>query len=439
MRSPAAVDDLQPGEGGGVGVGSEHGRAPDQQGIGGYPEDRASGSPRTAPLGSAGTRADRLARMGAAVRSVLVRAPGKINVFMRVGAPMPDGYHDVATAYQAVSLFEELRAERGHRAVASTSPARSSPGSLPVDRSNLVLRAAHLLQARSGYRGGARIHVVKRVPIAGGMGGGSADAAAALVALDALWGLGLGREELLELGAELGADVPFALTGGTAIGTGRGDRLSPALAKGPFHWVDRAQRAGAQHARSCTRALDEHRERHAADLPPAAAPAGRRGRAAGAAVGRSDGARRRRCTTTCRSPRCTCGRSSADLLELGERNGALAGIVSGSGPTIAFLAADLDAALSLQIALSAARHTVLRATGPVPRRPHRRLAHGRGPRGRRKGRPPGGGRPFLCCVRCGAGYYLPVTVSLAMPTLRSPVTASVPNVLFSSAAASSET
>ena len=117
-----------------------------------------------------------------AVRSVLVRAPGKVNVSMRVGAPMDDGYHDVATAYQAVSLYEELRAERD----TELSLDFSGPiltGSLPVDRTNLVIRAAHLLQARSGYRGGARIHVVKRVPIAGGMGGGSADAAAALVGL----------------------------------------------------------------------------------------------------------------------------------------------------------------------------------------------------------------------------------------------------------------
>ena len=300
--------------------------------------------------------------MGAAVRSVLVRAPGKINVFMRVGAPMPDGYHDVATAYQAVSVFEELRAE----ADTELSVDFSGPiftGSLPVDRSNLVLRAAHLLQARSGHRGGARIHVVKHVPIAGGMGGGSADAAAALVALDALWGLGLGREELLGLGAELGADVPFALTGGTAIGTGRGDRLSPALARGTFHWVIALSEPGLSTPAVYT-ALDEHRERHAADLPPAAAPqvgtdvlqALRSGdpTALGEAL-----------HNDLQVAALHLRPELADLLELGERNGALAGIVSGSGPTIAFLTADLDAALSLQIALSAARHTVLRATGPV--------------------------------------------------------------------------
>jgi 4-diphosphocytidyl-2-C-methyl-D-erythritol kinase len=301
--------------------------------------------------------------MGAAVRSVLVRAPGKVNVSMRVGAAMADGYHDVATAYQAVSLYEELRAEQDTELTVDFSGPIFT-GALPVDRTNLVIRAAHLLQARSGYRGGARIHVVKRVPIAGGMGGGSADAAAALVALDALWGLGLGREELLELGAELGADVPFALTGGTAIGTGRGDRLSAALSKGPFHWVIALSEPGLS-TPLVYGALDRHREEHAADLPPVSTPhvdadvlqALRSGDPTALAEALHN---------DLQVAALHLRPELADLLELGERNGALAGVVSGSGPTIAFLAADLDSALSLQIALSAARHTVLRATGPAP-------------------------------------------------------------------------
>lgn len=301
--------------------------------------------------------------MGAAVRSVLVRAPGKINVSMRVGAVMPDGYHDVATAYQAVGLYEELRAERD----TELSLAFSGPivtGTLPVDRSNIVIRAAHLLQALSGYRGGARIQVVKRVPIAGGMGGGSADGAAALVALDALWGLGLGREELLELGAELGADVPFALTGGTAIGVGRGDQLSPALARGPFHWVIALSEPGLS-TPVVYAALDEHRERHRVDIPAVGAPQ------VGAEVLQAlrSGDPRALAEALHNDLQVAALHlrpELGDLLELGERNGALAGVVSGSGPTIAFLTDDLDSALSLQIALSAARHTVLRATGPVP-------------------------------------------------------------------------
>jgi 4-diphosphocytidyl-2-C-methyl-D-erythritol kinase len=280
-----------------------------------------------------------------------------------VGRALEDGYHDVATAYQAVGLFEELRAERDDELLLSfTGPIVT--GTLPVDRRNIVIRAAHLLQARTGYRGGARMQVLKRVPIAGGMGGGSADAAAALVALDALWGLGLSREELMQLGAELGADVPFALMGGTAIGTGRGDKLSPALVKGVFQWIIALADPGMS-TPEVYAALDEHRGRHAADIP-----------AVGAPTVDSDVLQALRAG----DPRMLAEALHNDLqaaalhlrpelaevLELGERNGALAGVVSGSGPSIAFLTADLDSALSLQIALSAARLTVLRATGPAP-------------------------------------------------------------------------
>jgi 4-diphosphocytidyl-2-C-methyl-D-erythritol kinase len=300
--------------------------------------------------------------MGAAVRSVQVRAPGKINVSMRVGEALPDGYHDVATTYQAVTLFEELRAERDTELSLTFSGPIATAG-LPTDGTNLVMRAAQLLQTRTGFRGGARMHVVKRVPIAGGMGGGSADAAAALVALDSLWGLGLGREELLELGSELGADVPFALTGGTAIGTGRGDRLSPALAKGSFHWVVALSEPGLS-TPLVYGALDEHRRRHAADLPAVGTP-GVDASVLQALRSGDPTALAEALHNDLQMAALQLRPELADLLELGERNGALAGVVSGSGPTIAFLAADLDAALSLQIALSAAKYTVLRATGPA--------------------------------------------------------------------------
>src|SRR3954447_4430582 len=281
---------------------------------------------------------------------------------MRVGAAMPDGYHDVATAYQAVGLYEELRAEHDEMlSLRFTGPIPSE--TLPVDGRNIVLKAAHLLQARTGYRGGARIQVLKRVPIAGGMGGGSADAAAALVALDSLWGLGLSRDDLLELGAELGADVPFALHGGTAIGTGRGDKLSPALAKGVFQWIIALSDTGLR-TPEVYAALDEHRLQHAADLGPVGAPS------VGADVLQAlrAGDPRMLAEALHNDLQVAAIRLRPELgeiLELGERNGALAGIVSGSGPSIAFLTADLDSALSLQIALSAARLTVLRATGPA--------------------------------------------------------------------------
>ncbi|MFD1721576.1 4-(cytidine 5'-diphospho)-2-C-methyl-D-erythritol kinase [Amnibacterium endophyticum] len=293
-------------------------------------------------------------------RRVMVRAPGKLNLSMRVGSPKPDGYHDVATVYQAVSLAEELTAEPdGGLSVAFEGPAATA--ALPVDGTNLVIRAAELLREATGATGGARMRVVKRVPIAGGMGGGSADAAAALVALDALWGLGLGRDRLLELGAELGADVPFALLGGTAVGTGRGEVLAPVLTSGAFHWVLAVADEGLS-TPAVYRELDQLRA--AAGEVPDAAPevdAGVLQALRGGDPVQLAAALHNDLQTAALHLRPAL----ADLLALGLRNGALGGLVSGSGPTVAFLAADLDGALSLQIALSAARYTALRATAPA--------------------------------------------------------------------------
>jgi 4-diphosphocytidyl-2-C-methyl-D-erythritol kinase len=197
---------------------------------------------------------------------VHVRAPGKINVFLRVGALLDDGYHDVASAYQAVSLYEDIRAYPADDFSMTVTGSVDISG-VPTDGSNLAIRAARLLAKHTKYRGGVRFEVEKNVPVAGGMGGGSADAAAALVACDALWGSHLSRDELVTLGSELGADVPFALMGGTAIGTGRGDRLSPALAAGHFEWVIVLSDAGLS-TPSVYAELDAHRARHVRRFPP---------------------------------------------------------------------------------------------------------------------------------------------------------------------------
>ena len=297
------------------------------------------------------------------VDAVHVRAPGKINVFMRVGAVLDDGYHDVATAYQAVSLYEDVRASPSD-AFSVSVRGSVDVSNVPTDERNLALKAARLLAKRTGFTGGVRLEIEKHVPVAGGMGGGSADAAATLVACDALWGTDVGREELLALAARLGADVPFALVGGTAIGTGRGDQLSPALATGQFQWV-LALPDQELSTPEVYRELDRHRERHSRDIAPvpltpsvdtAVLQALRAGDAAMLAEA---------LTNDLQAPAIHLAPQIADVLELGELNGALAGMVSGSGPTVAFLAADLDSALDLQIALSAARVTAVRATGPV--------------------------------------------------------------------------
>ena len=300
---------------------------------------------------------------GPASKLVHARAPGKVNVFLKVGSLLDDGYHDVAIAYQAVSLYEDVRASHADDfSVAVTGSVELSR--VPTDGANIAIRAARLLAARTGYRGGAHLDIEKHVPVTGGMGGGSADAAATLIACDALWGTQLPREDMLDLASELGADVPFAFTGGTAIGTGRGDQLSPALAKGQFQWVFALADFGLS-TPDVYAELDRHRERHAQDIFPASvAPT------VDANVLQALRAGDPHMLADClhndlQAPATHLEPSLSGVLELGEENGALAGIVSGSGPTVAFLAADLDSALELQIALSAARLTVVRATGPV--------------------------------------------------------------------------
>ena len=298
-----------------------------------------------------------------ASRTVHAKAPGKINVFLKVGARLDDGYHDVAIAYQAVSLYEEVQVtETDDFSVTVSGSVELSR--VPTDGANIAITAARLLAAKTGYRGGAAIEISKHVPVTGGMGGGSADAAATLLACDALWGTELPREDMLELARRLGADVPFAFTGGTAIGTGRGDDLSPALAQGTFQWVLALADFGLS-TPEVYHELDLHRERHAQDIFPVdprpsvdtdvlqALRAGDPGMLAAAMH------------NDLQAPALHLQSSLTEVIELGEQNGALAGIVSGSGPTVAFLAADLDAALELQVALSAARLNVVRATGPV--------------------------------------------------------------------------
>ncbi len=294
---------------------------------------------------------------------VHTKAPGKINVFLKVGRLEPDGYHDVAIAYQAVSLYEEVRAvEADDFSVSVTGTVELSR--VPTDASNIAIKAAQLLAHHTGYRGGVRLAIEKHVPVTGGMGGGSADAAATLIACDALWGTALPRDEMLGLAAQLGADVPFALTGGTAIGTGRGDQLSPALAKGTFQWVLALADFGLS-TPGVYSELDRHRDRHAQDIFPADVAPSVDADVLQALRAGDPHMLAETLYNDLQAPALHLEPSLAATLELGEENGALAGIVSGSGPTVAFLAADPDSALELQLALESARLTVVRATGPV--------------------------------------------------------------------------
>ncbi|MCU1424447.1 MAG: 4-(cytidine 5-diphospho)-2-C-methyl-D-erythritol kinase [Microbacteriaceae bacterium] len=294
---------------------------------------------------------------------VHARAPGKINVFLKVGSLLGDGYHDVAIAYQAVSLYEDVRARHADDFSVEVS-GTVDLSRVPTDASNIALKAAQLLARTTGYRGGVRLHIDKHVPVTGGMGGGSADAAATLLACDALWATQVPRETMLDLARQLGADVPFALTGGTAIGTGRGDRLSPALAKGQFQWVLALAEFGLS-TPAVYSELDKHRDRHAQDIFPATTTPTVHPDVLQALRAGDPRMLAESLHNDLQAPALHLQPALTEVLELGERSGALAGIVSGSGPTVAFLTADLDSALELQIALSAARLTVVRATGPV--------------------------------------------------------------------------
>jgi len=195
--------------------------------------------------------------MGARLRRVAFEARAKLNLGLAIGPKRADGFHDLATIFQSISLADRLiatRARRGfrlrvrHETVALAGTVALSR--VPSGAKNLVLRAARRVAARTGFRGGARFELIKRVPAAAGLGGGSADAAAAITALDVLYRLGLGPRGRAVIAAEIGSDVPFAIRGGTALGLGRGDRLTPVRLASPFRALIAVPRWGIPTARA---------------------------------------------------------------------------------------------------------------------------------------------------------------------------------------------
>ncbi len=293
--------------------------------------------------------------------AVTVRAPAKVNLELRVGPRRADGYHDLATVFQAVSLHDEISVTRWDEwQVVAAGPYAALT---PTNGDNLALRAARLVAEQWDIEEALSIRIDKDIPVAGGMAGGSADAAATLLACDQLWGLGLARDELSDLASRLGSDVPFPLTGGNAMGSGRGDRLAPVLARGTFHWVfaisDEGLPTPAVYAE-----CDRLRARKGADRVPDPQVSSE----LMAALRSGDPAALGAALHNDLEPAAFSLRPDLrELRDAGVEFGALGGVVSGSGPTVAFLTESHEAALDLSVSLAAADlcRDLRRAKGPV--------------------------------------------------------------------------
>jgi 4-diphosphocytidyl-2-C-methyl-D-erythritol kinase len=292
--------------------------------------------------------------------SVTVRVPAKVNVQLAVGAARPDGFHDLANVFLAVGLYDEVTATPSPDGPRLTCEGPDA-GQVPLDESNLAARAARALAERHGLEPDVHLHLAKDIPVAGGMAGGSADAAGALVACDALWGTRAPREELLEICAELGSDVPFSLVGGAALGTGRGERLRSLEVGGTFHWVFAVAEGGLS-TPAVYREFDRLTE--GTDVPEPVAS-----EALLSALAKGDAAALAATLTNDLQPAALSLRPAlADTLDAGRTAGALAALVSGSGPTTAFLAPDAATAARVAAALTASGtcRTARTTTAPAP-------------------------------------------------------------------------
>ena len=311
------------------------------------------------------------------VTTVTVRAPAKINLQLAVGPRRPDGYHDLVTVFHAISLFDEVSVAPAE--TDSVTVSGEGAAHVPADSDNLALRAVSALRAATGRRGsdprdsgprdtgpnaaaGVAVTISKHIPVAAGLAGGSADAAAALVACNVLWRAGLSQRDLCEIAAGVGSDVAFAVLGGTVVGRGRGERLTPALvAPTQYHWV-LAFADGQLSTPAVYGTLDRLRGHEAAAEPElsgelmSALRAGDAQRL-GPALGND-----------LQAPAISMFPALRKTLAAGREFGALGALVSGSGPTCFFLARSASHATDLAVSLSGAGvcRSVARATGPAP-------------------------------------------------------------------------
>ncbi len=293
---------------------------------------------------------------------VTVRVPAKVNLHLAVGDRRRDGYHDLTTVFQALSLTDEVVV------AAADDPGVEVTGEgaavVPSGPENLAWRAVGTLAeyvGRDVAETKVRVLIRKAIPVAGGMAGGSADAAATLVGLAALWKLDIGRDELATVAAKLGSDVPFMLHGGTALGTGRGEQLVPVLTRHTFHWVIALDRGGLSTPDvygELDRLRGEGRQSRTGDVEPVLeALASGDPRQLALLLGND-------LQVAAVSLRPALRRT----LRAGVAAGALAGLISGSGPTCAFLCTDGESAVRVAAELAGAGvcRTVRVAQGPVP-------------------------------------------------------------------------
>jgi len=294
-------------------------------------------------------------------RGVVARVPAKVNLQLSVGPLGSDGFHEVTTVFQAISLFDDVTvatAPDGDGIKISISGETSS--GVPADSSNLAVKAAELMIKNYDLPADLIIKLKKEIPVAGGMAGGSADAAGVIVGLDSLFELGLSRDEMEIVGSKIGSDVPFSICGGVAIGTGRGDQITPALSKGSYNWVLALSGQGLS-TPSVYQECDRLREGLSISAPLVSEPLMQALRAGDSkALGKA-------LTNELQPAACSLRPALRLVLDVGIDYGALGGIVSGSGPTVAFLVTDDEHAMDLTVALSASGvvSSVVRATGPA--------------------------------------------------------------------------
>lgn len=299
------------------------------------------------------------AQLRSDLMSVTARAPAKVNLHLGVGRLRDDGFHSLSTVFQAVSLYDEVTVEDS--GTLSVMIVGEGVDEVPTDTSNLAARAAIALASHVGREPTVQITIRKGIPVAGGMAGGSADAAATLVALDALWHTALAPEVLHGLAIDLGSDVPFCLLGGTALGTGRGEQLTRVLVRGTYHWVF----ALADNGLSTPAVYAEFDRLRLAEPTVESVTANKLMSALGSGDARRLGATLH---NDLQQPALRLKPALRQTLDAGREAHALGAIVCGSGPTCAFLVEGDAEAVALVAALagSGTCRTVRRAQGPVP-------------------------------------------------------------------------